>query len=48
MTPNRKCFETFEEEEGGLMGNNTECKGMGIGSIKLRMKDGLCRTMTEV
>ena len=30
------------------MGNNTECKTVGIGTIKIKMFDGAVRTLTEV
>ncbi|KAK8931206.1 hypothetical protein KSP39_PZI016897 [Platanthera zijinensis] len=31
-----------------LMGNNSECRTMGIGSIRIKMFDGTVRTLTDV
>ena len=50
MTPNKTFFHTFESVDGGnvTMGNNTTCKVVGIGSIKIKMFDGIVRTLTDV
>ena len=50
MCPHRSYFVTFEEESGGnvQMSNNAPCKLVGIGSIQIRMHDGIVRTLTEV
>ena len=29
------------------MGNNTTCKVVGVGSVKMRMFDGMVRTLTD-
>ena len=41
---------TFESVDGGnvTMGNNTTCKVVGAGSVKMKMFDGMVRTLTDV
>ncbi|KAK3038286.1 hypothetical protein RJ639_029874 [Escallonia herrerae] len=43
-------FVTYRSFDGGkvLMGNNVTCKVVGIGSIQIRMHDGIVRTLTDV
>ena len=43
MTPNKPWFEKFTELQGGsvLLGNNKPCKIQGIGSIRLKLYDGI-------
>ncbi|KAK2973986.1 hypothetical protein RJ640_020432 [Escallonia rubra] len=50
MCPNRDWFATYRSFDGGkvLMGNNVPCKVVGIGSIQIRMHDGIVRTLTDV
>ena len=50
MCPNRDWFTTYQPIEGGvvLMGNNISCKVVGIGSIRIKMHDGVVRTLTNV
>lgn len=50
MCPNKKWFTTYRSTEGGivLMGNNYSCKTVGLGSIRIRMHDGVVRTLTDV
>ena len=50
MCPNRDWFTTYQIIEGGvvLMGNNMSCKVIGIGTVKIKMHDGVVRTLTEV
>lgn len=50
MSPNRKWFTTYEDINGGtvLMGNNHSCKTVGVGSIRIRMHDGVVRTLKDV
>ncbi|XP_047256674.1 uncharacterized protein LOC107851807 isoform X1 [Capsicum annuum] len=50
MCPNRYLFNTFESVGGGvvLMGNNTPCKVFGKGTVRIRMHDGVVRTLTDV
>ncbi|PHT40761.1 hypothetical protein CQW23_19615 [Capsicum baccatum] len=50
MCPNRDLFTTFESVGGGfvLMGNNAPCKIFGKGTIRIRMHDGVVRTLTDV
>ena len=50
VTPNREFFSTYEPIDGGdaLMGNYAPCKIFRIGSIKIKMNDGVVRTLTEV
>ena len=50
MCPNRDWFSTYESIDGGivLMGNNAQCKTVGIGTIRIRMHDGIVRTLSDV
>ncbi|GJR12409.1 retrovirus-related pol polyprotein from transposon TNT 1-94 [Tanacetum coccineum] len=48
--PTRDWFVTYEEFDGGhvFMGNDSPCKVIGIGTIQIRMHDGVVRTLTDV
>ncbi|KAL5757330.1 hypothetical protein ACOSP7_019941 [Xanthoceras sorbifolium] len=50
MCPNRDYFSTYKSVQGGvvLMGNNHACKIAGMGTIKIKMHDGVVRTLTDV
>ena len=50
MCPNRDWFITYREINGGsvLMGNNVACKTVGIGTVKIKMYNGIVRTLAEV
>ena len=50
MTPDRNCFSTYHEIDGGevLMGNDASCRMIGVGSVKVRMFNGVIRTITDV
>ena len=50
MSPKRNWFTTYDSVNGGsiLMGNNVASKIVGIGAIKIRMHDGIVRTLTNV
>ena len=50
MSPNKDWFATYESIDGGkvLMGNNVACKVVGIGTMRIKMHDGIVRTLTEV
>ncbi|CAA2974391.1 Retrovirus-related Pol poly from transposon TNT 1-94 [Olea europaea subsp. europaea] len=50
MCPNRKWFTTYRSTDGGtvLMGNNHSCKTVGLGSIRIKMHDGVIRTLIDV
>ncbi|KAK3000052.1 hypothetical protein RJ639_022601 [Escallonia herrerae] len=50
MCPNRDWFATYRSFDGGkvLMGNYITGKVVGIGSIEIRMHDGIVRTLTDV
>lgn len=50
MCPNRDWFSTYEPVSQGvvLMGNNASCKVAGIGTVKIRMFDGVVRTLSDV
>ena len=50
MTPNRNCFSSYVEWEGKsiVMVNGAVCKSKGIGSVQIRMFDGVVRTLTNV
>ncbi|KAG8498562.1 hypothetical protein CXB51_004879 [Gossypium anomalum] len=50
MSPNRDWFTTYETVFEGvvLMGNNASCKIVGVGIIKVKMFDGVFRTLSDV
>lgn len=50
MTPNKDYFSSFDAKEGSsiLMGNDATCKSMGVGSVRIRMYDGIVRTLSDV
>ena len=50
MCPNREWFDTYEPCDGGsvLMGNDAACKTIGMRTIKIRMADGVVRTLGGV
>ena len=50
MCPNRDWFSTYESVSKGviLMGNNASCKIVGVETIKIRMFDGIVRTLGDV
>ncbi|PKI73973.1 hypothetical protein CRG98_005590 [Punica granatum] len=50
MCPNRDWFSTYKSFEGGvmLMRNNTTCKIVGIGTVQIRMHDGVIKTLSDV
>ncbi|KAG8472564.1 hypothetical protein CXB51_034519 [Gossypium anomalum] len=49
MSPNRDWFTTYETMSEGvfLMGNNASCKIVGVGTIKVKMFDGVVRTLSN-
>ncbi|KAG8493558.1 hypothetical protein CXB51_011740 [Gossypium anomalum] len=50
MSPNRDWFTTYKtvSEDVVLMGNNASCKIAGVGIIKVKMFDGVVRTLSDV
>jgi hypothetical protein len=50
MSPKRDWFTTYESVNGGsvLMGNDVIYKIVGIGTIRMKMHDGIVRTLTNV
>ncbi|KAG8485682.1 hypothetical protein CXB51_019024 [Gossypium anomalum] len=50
MSPNQDWFTTYETVSEGvvLIGNNTSCKTAGVGTIKVKMFDGVVRTLSDV
>ena len=50
MCPNQDWFSSYESIDGGvvLMGNNAPCKTIGIGTVRIRMADGIVRTLSDV
>lgn len=50
MCPHRHWFTTYESVDCGtvLMGNDSPCKAIGMGSIKIKTHDGVVRTNTKV
>ncbi|KAG8499930.1 hypothetical protein CXB51_006489 [Gossypium anomalum] len=49
MSPNQDWFTTYKtvSECVVLMGNNASCKIVGVGTIKVKMFDGVVRTLSE-
>ncbi|KAG8473469.1 hypothetical protein CXB51_035771 [Gossypium anomalum] len=49
MSPNRDWFTTYKTVSEGvvLMGNNASCKIAGVGTIKVKMFDGVVRTLSD-
>ncbi|KAG8480910.1 hypothetical protein CXB51_025469 [Gossypium anomalum] len=50
MSPNRDWFTTYKivSECVVLMGNNASCKIAGVGTIKVKMFDGVVRTLSDI
>ncbi|KAG8472618.1 hypothetical protein CXB51_034307 [Gossypium anomalum] len=50
MCPNREWFSTYNSVEGGVvrMGNDSSSKVIGIGIVKIKMHDGMIRTLSDV
>jgi hypothetical protein len=50
ICPLRDWFTTYDSVNGGsvLMENNVAYKIVGIGTIRIRMHDGIVRTLTNV
>ncbi|PON41343.1 Zinc finger, CCHC-type [Parasponia andersonii] len=50
MCPTKSWFENLEKTDGGsvLLGNNKPCKVAGIGSVRIRMFDGMERILQQV
>jgi hypothetical protein len=49
LCPNRDSFASYKSTEGtDLMRNDMASKIVGIGTIKVKMYDGIVRTLTEV
>ena len=50
MKPKRELFSSYEAIDGAvvLLGNDAPCKIIKIGSVKIKLYDGVMRTLTEV
>jgi hypothetical protein len=50
VTPNRDWFNTYRSVNSGIvtMSNGTHCKITGIGNIRIKMFDGVVRTLCDV
>ena len=50
MCPRRDFFESYKpySSDSVLMGNNVVCQTNGIGTVKIKMFDGIVRTLTDV
>ena len=50
MTPNKDWFHTYRSVNSSsvLMGNDASCKVAGIGNIRIKMFDGVVRTLCDV
>ena len=50
MSPNRDWFSTYELVHKGavLMGNNASCKVASIRTVRIKMFEGVVRTLGDV
>jgi hypothetical protein len=49
MTPNREWFVTYEPSDGGVfLENDHLCKIAGVGTVRIKMHDGIIRTLMGV
>ena len=50
MTPKKDWFDTYKPYNGGMvqMGNDATCLVIGIGSMKIKMFDGVVRVLSIV
>ena len=50
MTPNKSWFEEFTKKDGGmvLLGNNKPCKVLRVGSIRIKMFNGMEKVLKGV
>ncbi|KAL8471904.1 hypothetical protein ACS0TY_029223 [Phlomoides rotata] len=50
MSPIREWFQDFQNQDGGtvLLGNNQTCRVRGIGSVRIRMFNGVIRVLRNV
>ena len=50
MTPNRHWFANYQEVDGGkvLLGNDHECKVLGVGDVRLKTHDNTYKTLQVV
>lgn len=50
ICPNRQWFNIFKSCNAGtmLMGNDAMCKAIGLGTVKVKMIDGIVRILTNV
>jgi len=50
MCPHKEWFATYEYVDTGtaLVGNNSECKVTGIGTVHIKTHDGVVRTLSKV
>ncbi|KAH9646639.1 hypothetical protein KPL70_024932 [Citrus sinensis] len=50
MCPDKNLFSSYRVFNGGevMMGNNSLCKVVGLGTIRLKMFDGVIRELSEV
>jgi hypothetical protein len=48
--PHKIWFTSYQAIDGGvvLMGNNNSCKTIGVGSVKIKMFNGIIRTLIDV
>jgi len=50
VCPNRDCFSTFEKLDGcfAIIGDDHQCKVEGIGTLRIKIFDGMVRELKEV
>jgi hypothetical protein len=50
MCPRRDFFESYKPYSGSsvLIGNDVVCQTSGVGTVKIKMFDGIVRTLTDV
>ena len=50
ICPHKDWFASYQTVNDGivLLGDNHSCKTVGVGSVKIKMFDGVIRTLTDV
>ena len=50
MTPFREWFHTYKSWDGGViyLGDNTTCPMIRVGDVRIKMFDGIVRTVSNV
>ena len=50
LCSNRSVFDTYEERKGSkiLLGDKTSCDVLALGTVKIKMQDGVVRSLSKV